>query len=265
MRRGGSLAALLLLPLLVGCRSPLGRKLRARAAPQAARLPEPPAPAAEDVPAFLFLGLKGVLADLATLREGAAPAGRAPRLVRLSAVEDAVRRRWARGGFGGPVLSVVALGVSGRVPLAPAAMADLMTDLEVERQVLAAASFRSLGTVYALPGARKTRARATLRGVGAGPLRVALRFNAVTERRDASDGRVWLRYDPAPAPPNEHVTLYRGGCLLEPDGAGARVTEVLLLGTDLRLPPPLQGSMEDLALTTLSNRARNLWVRAWRR
>ena len=174
-------------------------------------------------------------------------------------------RRYGAMGFGGRVRSAVAVVAVGRVPLPPAQMADLIMDPEVERQVLGANTFRPLGATYRLPGARRERFAVEILRVGAGPIRVDLRFTVVAERRDTADGRVLLRYDPDTEPRPEHVTLYRGGCLLEPDAGGTRVTEILIVGTDVSVPFFLESSLRQLARATLKDRVTNLWIRAWRR
>lgn len=218
----------------------------------------------DEAAASLFRGLEGVYGPLRDLCRMPLPAGRAPRLLRLARMESAVRRRYRRGGFGGPVRAVTVLGVIGRVPLDPSAMADLIGDPRVERAVLGADALWLLQTVYDLPAARRSRFRARLLNRGMGPLRYDLRFTFAHERRATRDGRVFLRYDPDARPRPEHVTLFRGGCLLEPEAGGTRVTEILILGTDLQLLPPLQGEVLRLVRKTLRDRAINLWIRAWR-
>ncbi|MDF1702709.1 MAG: hypothetical protein P1V36_16295, partial [Planctomycetota bacterium] len=253
---------------LSGCQRFPGHPVRLsapRLAAEAAR-PEPgvvPEPAHSDDAqrrASLFLGLEGVLRRLDALHALPRPAGEVPRYERLPEVGRSVRRRYRRGGFGGPVRHVVVLGVTGRVPLTPQAMADLMLDHEVERQVLAASSFRPLGLDFDVPGHRRERNRVELLGVGFGPIRFNLRFNIVAERCDLADGSVLLRYDPALEPRNERVTLYRGGARLEPlpDG-GTRVTELVILGTSIDVAPMFLPPLLKMAGDTLHNRATNLW------
>ena len=258
--------------LLGGCQDLAGHPVRlslprladGAAPPDPGDVPEPTSPEGEEAVALLFLGVEGVRGRLEPLRRLPLPEGQAPRLVRLPEVVRSVRQRYRRGGYGGPVRHVVVQGVTGRVPLAPGAMADLMMDPEVERQVLAATTFRRTGVDYVLPGARRERNRAELLGVGLGPVRFNLRFNLVTERRDLADGSVWLRYDPALEPRNERVTLYRGGAVLEPlpDG-GTRVTELVILGTSIDVAPPFLPPLLTMAQDTLKNRVTNLWRRAW--
>lgn len=257
-----------------GCRSFPGHPVRlsaprladGAAAPDPGRIDEPARPQGEEAIAMLFLDLEGVRRRLEQLRRLPLPTEPKPRFVRLPDVVRSVQARYrGRQAFGGPVRNVVVLGLTGRVPLAPGAMADMLMDPEVERQVLAASSFRVTGIDYALPGARRERNRAELLGRGIGPIRFNLRFNLVTSRRDLADGTVWMRYDPALEPRNERVTLYRGGCVLEPlpDG-GTRMTELVILGTSINVAGPFLPPLLTMAQDTLENRATNLWIRAWR-
>ncbi|MDA1195842.1 MAG: hypothetical protein O2894_11740 [Planctomycetota bacterium] len=230
-------------------------------------VPPEPAATAEPAPAeaaLMFLGLEGVLRHLKALHALPVAQGPAPHFERLPEVAASVQARFRDGGFGGAVRNVVVLGTTGFVPLAPKAMADLMQDPEVERQVLAASTFRREETLYALPGASRVRYRAELLQMGMGPIRFDLRFNIVSERRDLPGGRVWLRYDPAAEPANERVTLWRGGVLLEPIAGGqTRVSELVILGTDIQVAGPFLGPLLQLSRSTLENRATNLWRRAW--
>lgn len=269
-------AWILALALLGACRGPaVGHPVRVSlprlpagsAAPEPdPDVPEPTPPEGEEAVAMLFLELEGVRRRLEQMRRQPLPAGQTPQLIRLAEVVRSVKRRYRSGGYGGPVRHVVVQGVTGRVPLTPRAMADLMMDPEVERQVLAATSFRRTGIDFALPGHRRERNRAELLNVGMGPVRFNLRFNLVTERRDLADGTVWMRYDPAAVPRNERVTLYRGGAVLEPlpDG-GTRVTELVILGTSIDVAPPFLPPLLTMAQDTLRNRVVNLWRRAWAR
>jgi hypothetical protein len=246
-------------PLSQGTRS--GSRVRASGAGE---IPEPQAPTDDEAEAYLFLGLEGLLERLHELRKRAPPESGTPLIGAVPRVEASVRKRYAAGGFGGPVRHVVAVAVVGLVPLRPAAMADLMMEPEVERQVLAADEFRRTAVEYRLPGALRERSRVALLRQGFGPFRHDLRFTVITERRELADGRVLLRYDPGAEPPPQNVTLYRGGCLIEPDPAGAKVVELLIIGTSIKVPPFLTQGLRDLVRSTLSNRATNLWVRAWR-
>lgn len=235
------------------------------AAPDPGVVPEPRTLSDAEVPDALFLGTEGVRRHLERLRALPLPTGNAPTLVRLPEVVRSVRQRYrGKQAYGGPVRNVVVLGVTGKVPLSPAAMADMMMDPEVERQVLAAATFRRTGIDFDVQGARRERNRAELLGMGMGPIRFNLRFNLITERRDLESGAVWLRYDPSNEPRNERVSLYRGGAFLEPlPEGGTRVTELVILGTSINIAAPFQPALLRLAYGTLENRATNLWKRAW--
>jgi len=226
-------------------------------------VPEPPAPRGEEGVLAIFRRLDGIRKPLERMGRAPLARSRTPTLTRLPSMERAVRRRYRRGGFGGAVSSVIALGVVGRVPLRPGAMADLITNPAVERAVLGADRVERAGLVFRRPRCLRERFRATLLRRGYGPFRYDLRFTYTCERLDLEDGRVVLRYDPAARPRPEHVTLFRGGCLLVPDGEGTRVAEILVFGTDLQVIPPLQPQLTRLVAKTLRDRATNLWIRAW--
>lgn len=272
-RLRASLAASLLgAALLAGCTGGRGHPVR-RSLPMLSAaevrslgmyaLEEPADPVGADAEAFLFAHLAGVLRTLHGLRAQPVADPRRPVLAVLPAVERSVARRYAAGGFGGPVKLVGALGVAGRIPIPPKAMADMMMDAAVEQQVLAADSFRNVGAEYVTPVARRQRYQVEFRRIGTALWVYDLRFTFVCERRDLPDGRVLLRYDPRSQPRPKHVTLWRGGCILEPDGAGSRVSEILILGTDISLPPFLVGAMRKMVHKKLADRARALWQRAW--
>ena len=234
------------------------------ARPAAGDIAEPPAPRDDEVEAFLFLGLEGLLKRLHALQAHSPPEPRKPLIGALPELEAAVRKRYAAGGFGGPTRHVIAVAAVGRVPLSPRRMADLMMEPEVERQVLAADVFRPIAVDFRLPGALREHSQVALLRQGFGPFRHDLRFTVITERRDLTDGRVLLRYDPGGTPAPQNVTLYRGGCLLEPDGEGARVVEIVIIAVSIKVPPFLDSGLRDLVRSTMSNRVTNLWVRAWR-
>lgn len=227
-------------------------------------VPEPEPISAERAAAALFHGLEGIVEPLEVLRRQPVTDRRKPQLVRIKRMERSVLKRYRRGGFGGAVRTVVVLGVIGTLPLTPAQAADLITDAEVERAVLGADAMWHLSTVYALPNARRERYRVHLLDRGEGPLRFDLRASVAFERRDSPDGRVLLRYDPDTQPRPEHITLFRGACVLDPVPGGTRVTEILILGTDIQLLPFIQGELVDMVLKTMRDRATNLWARAWR-
>ena len=261
---------LILVVVAGGCRAFPGHpvlgsqpRLAGDAVREAVHAAEPGDTPDEEAAALLFRGLEGVLGPLVELLRAEVPVGRTPRLARLTSMERAVAERYRRGGPGGSVRSVAVMAVVGRMPIPPKEAADLIVDAQVERAVLGADALWPLEVVYALPDAQRARYRASLLGRGAGPLRYDLKFSFAMERVATTDGRVYLRYDPDLAPRPEHVTLFRGGCLLEPDAGGTRVAEILILGTDIQLLPFLQGELEGLVLKTMRDRATNLWIRAW--
>lgn len=223
---------------------------------------EPAAPDGRQARLVFFLDMADALGPLDDLRRRAPPAGSPPWVGPLPDVERAVLARRRGPGPFGPVLQAAAVGTAGRVPLSPRAMADLLLDPEVERQVLAADEFRLLRTAFEVPGALRRSYQAEMRNMGHAPFQATLRFATDGERWDLADGSVLLRYDLKFVPRPEHVTLWRGACVIEPDPAGALVTEFLVLGTDLRVPFFLEASLRALSLETLENRAVNLFRRA---
>lgn len=227
-------------------------------------LPEPGLPAGDQVLPLIFLGEPAVLRALQALRQAPSPGGRTPRLVALPDVERALLQRYRGRGPAGPVRRVTAIGTTGRVPLTPEAMADLIEDPEVERQVLAATSFRPRGFVYRVAGQHRRRYWVEMRRVGAGPFRYDLLFGIQSERWTLPDGRIVIRFDPVLRPLPRIVTMYRGGVLLEPDGTGTRITEVLAFGNSLQVPPPIWKVLRPMIEATQRNRSINLWKRAWR-
>lgn len=97
---------------------------------------------------------------------------------------------------------------------------------------------------------------------GQGPLRYNFAFTSRTERWDLPDGVVLMRHDPHPDPRPEHVTLYRGATVIEPVGRGSRVTEFLVMGTDVKVPFFLRGAMRSQSVKVFRDRATNMWKRA---
>lgn len=266
------LSGLVLASVVAGCRAfpghPVLLSQPRRVGPAGASpagVAEPGPIPADGAGAALFRGLEGVVKPLERLRSQPVVDARKPQLVRIRQMERSVRKRYRRGGFGGAVRTVVVLGVIGIMPLRPAEAADLITNVDVERAVLGADAMWRLSTVYALSDARRERYRVHLLNRGEGPIRFDLRASVAFERRDSPDGRVLLRYDPDPEPRPEHITLFRGACVLDPVEGGTRVTEILILGTDIQLLPFLQSELVDMVLKTMRDRATNLWVRAWAR
>ncbi len=247
--------------LSCACSGPLARSSAPWSGPQD---PAPeaidPARAAEQ----LFEGIEGLHAILLEERQGAR-AGTEPRRSRRRDLERSVRERYADGGFGGAVRHVVALAITGIVPMAPGPLAELILAPDVEQRLLAADQVTEERVLLERPGLRRAVLRLTMSGVGIATWRVDLRVHIAMERWDLADGRVLLRYDPHVPPQPRHVTLWRGACLLEPlPGGGTRATEVLVLATDLRPPPLFAGLLTQHVWSTLENRALNLWIRAHR-
>ena len=221
----------------------------------------PPAAAA----ATLFEGVRGLAAALDRVHARAVTRdARRPLMGVLPDLEATVLERYRGGGFGGPVRNVAAFGFTGHVPLAPQAMAALLLRPDVAREVLAASSVTPTGTVFRVPGASRRTYHVEMLRQGMGPFRYDLRFAVAVERWDVADGTLLARYDPQRSPRTEHVTLYRGAVRIEPVDGGSRVTEVVVLGTDIQVPMFFAKSLRQFVVTTLRNRAINLWKRAWR-
>lgn len=256
---------------LAGCTAAAGHPVRlslprlapGQAAPVVTGIEEPASPDAASAGGFLFHGLGGVLKPLETLHARPMAVSRDPIIAALPRMEAAVLARYRGGGFGGSVRAVVVVAATGHVPLTPAEIAELMMDAEVERRVLEADVFQRVGTEYALPGARRGRYLVELRRQGKGPLRFDLRFGLAAERWDLPDGRILMRYDPRPELRPKHVTLYRGGAIIDPTAGGARLTEILILGTDISVPFFLVGEMLNMSRSKLTKRAKGLWAVAW--
>jgi hypothetical protein len=248
--------------LVVGCRARLAREPAAGGPPFWGEDPGPGAYGPADAFATLLDGVEGLAEAVRGLEPPSSGAEARPRVTRLRALEQSAAQRYRTGGFGGPVRSLVACGVCGRVPVPPSRVADLIQDPEVERRLLAADEVTLVRTVYAVPGQSRRVHRVRLRAEGLPGMRLHFDFHGAVERWDLPDGTVLLRYDPEVEPRPRHVTLWRGGCWIRPDGEGALVSEVLLLGSDVALPGPLRGLLVRRVFDTLENRAINLWVRA---
>ena len=272
LRPANRLALLVLLLACTACRAFPGHptrdsqpRLPAGSESSAGDLPEPRPPTDDEAVSLLFLGTERLPENLMALRANASatPDPKTPFFAALPSVEASVRERFGGKTPDGLLRNAIAVGVRGDVPITPAQMADLIMDPEVERQVLAAHLCCHHRTEFDVPGGRRAHFRLEMLKMGVGPIRYDLRFTVVFERRDLSDGRVLVRYDLAGTPKPERVTLYRGACLIEPTAAGARVSEIIILGTDIQVPPFFAQGLRNLVLTTLRNRITNLWVRAW--
>ena len=272
MRLPYLVACVLLLTGIPACRAYPGHPVRlsqprlpAGTTVQAAQLPEPETPKADELPARLFMGVESLYENLLRLRANAKPSPnpRAPAFALLPSVEKSVRERFGKKTIDGPLRNAIAVGVRGEVPITPQQMAALIMDPEVEKQVLAADVCCLHCTDFDFPGSCRSQFRVEMLKMGVGPIRYDLKFTVIFERRDLPDGRILFRYDLGGDPKPQHVTLYRGACIIEPHGSGSRISEIVILGTDIQVPPFFEKGLRNLVVTTLRNRVTNLWVRAW--
>lgn len=212
---------------------------------------------------MLFLGWQDAETPLRYLRARPTPPGLEPRIVQLPRVERAVLQRYGRGSpTGGVVREAIAVGFSVELPLAPRAAADLLMDPAFEKDALDADRFETVAVEVDAAGVRRERARVEMLRRGKAPILVDLRFTSLTERWDLPDGSVIMRHDPYPDPPAEHVTLYRGATWIVPEDTGSRVTEFLVMGTDIRVPFFLRGLLRSQSVNVFRIRAIRLWRRA---
>lgn len=251
--------------LLAGCArypgQPVGRERAGGPWPSTVDAPEP-VPLGIAATALSFQeGLDGIAEVVAGLRR--VPASETPGFFDPQELAAAVLQRHRGRGFGGPLRHALGIAVIARTPLTPSRLADLLVDADVQRATLAARAVEPIGTPYTWGPARSGRSYHVVKAdVGAGPVRVDLVFQVTVERWDAPDGSVWIRYDPRPAGPTEHLTYWRGLAIVEPDPYGARLTEVLVVGTDLVVPPFLTGLLRTMARDTLKDARRALLQRA---
>lgn len=268
---------LLLLPALLAlaltntaCRGRAGHPvlgtLRSAAPAQvvaAERASEPGPPQGVLARTMLFLGWQDAETPLRYLAAHPSPPGVEPQVVQLTRLERAVRRRYARGApTGGVIREAIAVGFSIWLPISPHRAADLLLDPAFEKDALDADRFETLQIEFEVAGASRRRARVELLNRGKGPIRVDLRFTSLTERWDLPDGSVIMRHDPYPTPPPEHVTLYRGATWIVPEGTGSRVTEFVVMGTDISVPFFLRGVLRSQSVNVFRIRAIRLWRRA---
>ncbi|MGE0193507.1 MAG: hypothetical protein AB7T63_15865 [Planctomycetota bacterium] len=251
--------------LLAGCArypgQPTGRVRAPGPWPSAVGVPEPE-PLGVTATALSFQeGLDGIAEVVAGLRR--VPASETPGFFDPQELATSILARHRGRGFGGPLRHALGVAVIARAPLAPGRLADLLVDADVQRDVLAAREVEPIGSPHTFGPARTGRSYHVVKAdVGAGPIRVDLVFRVTVERWDAPDGSVWIRYDPRPAGPVEHITYWRGLAIIEPDPQGARLTEVLVVGTDLVVPPFLTGLLRNMARDTLKDARRALLRRA---
>jgi hypothetical protein len=208
---------------------------------------------------IFFLGLGDIEGPLADLRRGAVPTGTPARLILLPRVEAAVRARYPRGTPLGALRDAVVVGASARSPFPPVALARLFADPELQRRALQADTVRVVSDLIDAPHVARRTYRIELLRVGEGPFLVDLKFTAAYERWAFPDGCVYLRFDPYPVPPPLHVSLFRGACMIEPEGTGSVYTELLILGTDITAPFFLRPILRKKSIDLLEERVARLW------
>jgi hypothetical protein len=172
-------------------------------------------------------------------------------------------RMGSRGPLGGRLRNVVMYGAVGRLPVSPRDAAGLWLDPKVQGAALGTPGFHAEEVIFGLPQAYRQAARVEILDVGTKPLTFDLVFGTYVEVQELFDKTVLLRYDPRPVRGARHVTLWRGGCVFEPDptgpgGHGSIATEVVIFGTDVYLPlvePLLRKQIEGAFAT----RAERLW------
>jgi|GEM_PF-6045795 len=153
-----------------------------------------------------------------------------------AAADGLVRRTGGRGPLGGVVRNAVVYGISARLPLSARLAGSLWLDARAQGRALGVNAFHPEGQAFALPGSVRLAYRVEMLKVGTAPFTFDLVFGLWLETLELPDGTVLLRYDPRPTAGARHVTLWRGGCIIEPEGAGCLLTEVVAFGTDIHLP-----------------------------
>jgi hypothetical protein len=222
----------------------------------AAAAPEPPAvsPPWHDP---LFAGAEAVAHALQRLAPAAPLVAGQPLVGRDLPLERRFREE-SRSLGRRDVRTLFAFATICRVDAPVAACAQALLDPDRERKALDADSLVLRGSEPTPDGLRRTFSVEMLR-MGEGPFRYDFRWDFTAQRRDRPDGKVVLRYEMASVGRRpEHVSVFRGAALLEPDGAGTRWTEVLLVGSDLSAPFFLQGKAEAAVRDILARRWRRL-------
>jgi hypothetical protein len=148
------------------------------------------------------------------------------------AARDAADRLRAVGARAPRIM--LALGFSAKASKSPSACADTLLDPEVLRKTLDADESTAVQTRGA-DGPYRLHSL-TLLNRGKGPFRFDFRWSFRAERFDRPDGAVLVRYALLSTPPPERMTAFQGAVVIVPDGAGSRVLEVLVLGSDVSLP-----------------------------
>jgi hypothetical protein len=132
-----------------------------------------------------------------------------------------------------------------------------MMDTAVLRRTLDAQEGRTISDAV-VEGLRTQTSSLGLLDRGKGPFRWDFRWTFRVVREDLGRGGVLLRYDLLPAPAPERVAVFQGAAVLEPDGDGARITEAVVLGTDVSLPFFLVGPAREGVADMLEIRAKRL-------
>jgi len=142
-------------------------------------------------------------------------------------------------------------------------MLGLLLDPVLEKRALDAQRFEVLSWSFKLADRERFRYRVEMRK-GTPPWIFDFHFTGVTERWDLPGGTFLLRHDPTSSPQQRGITLYRGATVIERWGSGSRVTELVILGSDLRLPFFLRriGRRETLGL--FQDRIDTIWREARR-
>jgi hypothetical protein len=94
--------------------------------------------------------------------------------------------------------------------------------------------------------------------MGEKPFTYDFRFALEARREARPGGRLLVRYDLLAAPAPERVSLVFGAAVLEPDGTGTRVSEVLAIGSPVTTPFFLKGKARAAVERILSTRANRL-------
>lgn len=172
-------------------------------------------------------------------------------------------RMGPRGPLGGRLRNALVFGAVGRLPLSARDAAGLWLDPGAQGAALGTRGFRTEGVVFGLPDSFRQAARVEILDVGTKPLTFDLVFGTYVEVKELFDKTVLLRYDPRAVAGERHVSLWRGGCVFEPDpaapgGRGCIATEVVVFGTDIHLPL-LEGLLRREVESAFATRAERFW------
>jgi hypothetical protein len=181
-----------------------------------------------------FRGAGALTAALPRLASTATARGVEPEVVTLRGVDVTVARGLSASGRRAPKI-LLALGFSAHVRRTPKECADALTDPATLKRTLDADDARALDGDGGAPRRGRAMSVALLRR-GKGPFRFDFRWAFRVERLDLPSGSVLLRYELLANPPAERVSAFAGVVVLEHDAKGTRITEALVLGTDVSVP-----------------------------